>query len=141
METPVWVPRLVVDSIHFEQLNEHGGNHGVRDQGALESALARPQHKHAYETDADLADLAAAYAFGIARSHPFVDGNKRTAFVVAAIFLGLNGYEIETTDEDVEETIIRLADGKLSEKKLAEWIRKRMRATTSDEKSNEPTGD
>jgi death-on-curing protein len=141
VETPVWVPRLVVDSIHFEQLNEHGGSHGVRDERALESALARPQHKHAYEADADLAYLAAAYAFGIARSHPFVDGNKRTAFVVAAIFLGLNGYEIEATDEDVEQTVMRLADGKLSEKKLAEWIRKRMKATPSGEKSNDLTGD
>lgn len=123
MREPVWVPRLVVDSIHFEQLNEHGGRHGIRDEDALESALARPQHKHAYEGDADLADLAAAYAFGISRSHPFVDGNKRTAFLVAAIFLGLNGYEIDTTDEDVEETVMRLADNKLSERKLAEWIR------------------
>lgn len=123
MREPVWVPRLVVDSIHFEQLNEHGGRHGIRDEDALEPALARPQHKHAYEGDADLADLAAAYAFGISRSHPFVDGNKRTAFLVAAIFLGLNGYEIDTTDEDVEETVMRLADNKLSERKLAEWIR------------------
>jgi death on curing protein len=124
---PVWVPRLVVDSIHFEQLNEHGGSHGIRDQGALESALARPQQKHAYDEDTDFADLAAAYAFGIARSHPFVDGNKRTAFVIAEIFLGLNGYEIETTDEDVAETFMRLADGKLTEKKLAEWIRVHMK--------------
>lgn len=89
----------------------------------MESALARPQHKHAYEENADLADLAAAYAFGISKSHPFVDGNKRTAFLVAAIFLGLNGYEIDTTDDDVEDTVMRLAHGKLSEKKLAEWIR------------------
>ena len=95
----------------------------MRDEDALESALARPQHKHAYEEDADLADLAAAYAFGISRSHPFVDGNKRTAFLVAAIFLGLNGYEIDTTNEDVEETVTRLADNKLSERRLAEWIR------------------
>jgi death on curing protein len=124
---PVWVPRLVVESIHFEQLNEHGGSHGIRDQRALESALARPQQKHAYDEDTDFADLAAAYAFGIARSHPFVDGNKRTAFVIAEIFLGLNGYEIETTDEDVAETFMRLADGKLTEKKLAEWIRVHMK--------------
>jgi len=138
---PVLVPSLVMESIHFEQLNEHGGSHGVRDQSALESALARAHHKHSYEEDADLADLAAAYAFGIARSHPFVDGNKRTAFVVADIFLGLNGYEIETTDEDVERTFIRLANGKVSEKKLAEWIREHMRETPPDGQANEPAGD
>jgi len=137
----VWVPRLVVDSVHFEQLNEHGGSQGVRDQSALESALARPQHRHVYKENADLADLAAAYAFGIARSHPFVDGNKRTAFVVAEIFLGLNGHEIETTDEDVVDTFMRLADGNLSEKRLAEWIREHMKAVPPDEQVSDLAGD
>lgn len=127
----------MVESVHFEQLNEHGGSHGVRDQGALKSALARPQHKHAHEETADFADLAAAYAFGIARSHPFVDGNKRTAFLVAEIFLGLNGYEIEATDEDVEQMFMRLADGKLSEKKLAEWIREHMKESPPGEQAGD----
>ena len=141
MDEPVWVPRLVVESAHFEQLNEHGGSHGVRDQAALESALARPQHKHAYEENADFADLAAAYGFGIARSHRFVDGNKRTEFVVAQIFLGLTGYEIGATDEEVEETLIRLAGGKLSEKKLAEWIREHMKEAPPYEQTGDLAGD
>ena len=126
METPLWIPRFIVDSIHFEQLKEHGGSYGVRDEGALDSALARPQHKHAYEEEADLADFAAAYAFGIVRSHPFVDGNKRTGFMIAYTFVGLNGYEIDASQDEVEQTIVRLADGTLSERKLAEWIREHM---------------
>ena len=141
MQTPVWVPQLVVESVHFEQLNEHGGQHGTRDRGALESALARPMNKQLYDQTADLADLAAAYAFGIGRSHPFVDGNKRTAYVVAQIFLGLNGSEIETTDEDVEATFMRLADGKFSEKNLAKWIREHMKKAPPDEQASDLAGD
>jgi len=132
VDTPRWVPRLAVDAIHFEQLNEHGGSFGIRDQRALESALARPQHKHAYKEDADLADLAAAYGFGIVRSHPFVDGNKRTGFAVTQVFLGLNGYDLETSDDDAADTFVHLADGKLSERKFAEWIRKHMRRAPPD---------
>jgi death-on-curing protein len=131
VDAPVWVPRLVVGSIHFEQLNEHGGKHGLRDEGALESALARPQNKHAYEEDADLAYLAAAYACGIARSQGYVDGNKRTAFVVAQIFLGLNGYAFDATEDDVVDTMVRVADGKRSERTLADWIREHMREAPS----------
>jgi death-on-curing protein len=124
---PVWVPRAWVDAAHYSQLDEHGGSHGIRDENALESALARPRNRYAYEPEADLADFAAAYAYGIATSHPFVDGNKRTAFVVAASFLSVNGYDVERTDAEVVEAMYAVADGGMSEADLAEWFRVAMR--------------
>ena len=111
--------------IHDLQLAEHGGADGVRDQGLLESALARPKHRLAYAaSDASLTQMAAAYAFGIASNHPFVDGNKRTALVTALTFLELNGIEISASQEDTYLTFWRLAQGKLSEKALAAWLNK-----------------
>lgn len=121
-----WVPRVVVDAVHSDQLREHGGVPGVRDENALEAALARPQNKHAYEIDSDLATLAAAYAFGIAKSHPFNDGNKRTAFLCAVIFLGLNGKDLDATEAEVVQAITALAAGSLSEVALAKWMRERL---------------
>ena len=109
--------------MHFAQLDEHGGLHGTRDINALESALARPRQKHAYARDADLADLAAAYAFGLARGHAYADGNKRIAFIVAEVFLELNGFDVERTDAEVVETMVRVAEGKLTEEALARWFR------------------
>ncbi|MBX9811051.1 MAG: type II toxin-antitoxin system death-on-curing family toxin, partial [Burkholderiales bacterium] len=97
----VWLEKALVLAIHDRQLAEHGGSAGVRDEGLLESALARPQQSHAYGDPApDLADLAAALAYGLARNHPFVDGNKRTAHVAYRTFLALNGAELVATDED-----------------------------------------
>jgi death-on-curing protein len=122
---PRWVPRLVVEAIHVDQVREHGGLIGVRDENGLESALARAQQRWTYEPDADLARLAADYAFGISSNHPFRDGNKRVAFVTAVTFLGLNGLDFETTNEDVVRTMLSLASGELSEEQLAEWIRAR----------------
>jgi len=87
----------MLDAIHQAQLREHGGTSGVRDEGLLESALARPRHKFAYAKRADVATLAAAYAFGLAKNHGYVDGNKRVAFVAAYVFLGLNGYDLDAT--------------------------------------------
>jgi len=110
---------------HDEQLVEHGGPGGVRDQGLLDSAMARPQHRALYESP-DAATLAASYAFDIARNHPFVDGNKRTAFVAMEVFLVLNGIELEATDEDCVLAMLRLAAGQLDEAGLAEWIRDRL---------------
>lgn len=120
MAEPVWVDRIVVDAIHLEQLREHGGLHGVRDENVLESALARPRNKWAYEHDP--ATLAAAYAYGLATSHPFRDGNKRVAFLVMVTFLGLNGWDFEAPEPDVVTTILAVAD-RCSERDLADWIR------------------
>ncbi|MBA3918791.1 MAG: type II toxin-antitoxin system death-on-curing family toxin [Gemmatimonas sp.] len=126
MATPRWVPRLVLDSVHLDQLREHGGLPGTRDENALEAALARPQQKHHYEPDSDLATLAAAYAFGLARAHPFNDGNKRTAFLAAMILLGLNGKDLDATEAEVVQMVTALAAGSLSEASLAEWLRPRL---------------
>lgn len=114
---------MVVDAIHLDQLREHGGLSGVRDENVLESALARPQQKWHYEPAADLASLAAAYAYGLARNHPYRDGNKRIAFLALATFLLLNGLELKTTDADVVAHMLALAEGRLSEDELASWIR------------------
>jgi death-on-curing protein len=122
--SPTWLGRVVVDAIHADQVREHGGLPGVRDENALESALARPQQKHAYDPDIDVAGLAAACAFGLARNHPYRDGNKRVAFLALATFLGVNGKEFDASEEDVVATIVALAEGSLSEAQLARWIRK-----------------
>ena len=124
MHDPIWVPRVLVDAIHYAQLDEHGGSHGVRDVNALEATLARPQQKQNHAADVDVAHLAAAYAFGLATSHPYTDGNKRVAFVVAAVFLELNGFEVDRPDEEVVEVMKALAAGTLGEEALADWFRK-----------------
>lgn len=126
MKEPRWVPRVVVDSAHLDQLREHGGLPGVRDENGLEAALARAQQKWHYEPDADLASLAAAYAFGLAKAHAFNDGNKRTAFLTAVIFLGLNGKDLDATEPEVVQAMIALAAGSLSEGDLATWMRERL---------------
>ncbi len=127
MKPWTWIDRSVVLAIHGEQIAEHGGETGLRDAGLLESALARPINRAAYET-CDAADLAASCAYGIARNHPFVDGNKRTSLVVAELFLALNGYTVEASDADCLETVMALADGALSEPELAAWIREHMKS-------------
>lgn len=121
-----WLNSREVLAMHARQISEHGGADGVRDLGLLESALARPQNLHAYEPDADLASLAAAYAFGIAKNHPFVDGNKRTALVAMRIFIILNGGEFIATQEEKYLTVMALAAGDLTEDALAAWIRKHL---------------
>jgi death-on-curing protein len=123
---PAWLSRLVVDAIHADQVREHGGLPGVRDENVLESALARPQQKLAYEPGIDLAGLAAAYAFGLARNHPYRDGNKRIAFLALVTFLGINGRDFDATEEDVVTTMLALAAGRLTEEQLASWIRGRL---------------
>jgi death-on-curing protein len=124
---PRWVSRLVVDAIQTDMLLTHGGMPGLRDENALESALARPRQRLAYEPDTDLPTLAAAYGFGLVRNHPYNDGNKRVGFVVMATFLGLNGYEFIANESDVVTTIVALASGSLDEEALADWIRTRIR--------------
>ena len=122
---PRWLSRLVVDSIHADQLKQHGGLPGIRDENALELALARPQQRWSYHASQDLAALAAAYAFGIARNHPYRDGNRRISFLALVTFLGINGLAFDATDEDVVTTMVALADGRIAEDALAEWVRQR----------------
>jgi death-on-curing protein len=119
----IWVVDSVVLAVHESQLSEHGGAAGVRDEGLLASALARPRNLEAYGEDVDAAALAASYAFGIARNHPFFDGNKRTAFVVMELFLNLNGWYLEASDAVCISMMQTLAAGSLSEEMLAKWLR------------------
>lgn len=120
---PRWLSRVVVDAIHNDQLREHGGLPGIRDENALESALARPQQKWHYADRTDVPMLAAAYAFGLVRNHPYRDGNKRIGLLALITFLGLNGHDLAATDADVVAEILALADGRVSEQALADWIR------------------
>ena len=122
MSEPEWLDLEIVLDIHAEQLALFGGGDGLRDGGLLESALARPQNKCAYGEDS-LAALAAAYAFGIARNHPFIDGNKRTAFGSLVVFLGLNGIDFDVPQESATAMILALAGGEISEEGLTHWIR------------------
>jgi death on curing protein len=123
---PVWIPRVLVDAIHYAQLDEHGGSYGLRDANALEAALARPRQKLAYDPNVDLAALAGAYSFALARSHPYTDGNERVAFVAAEVFLELNGCDVDREDAEVVTAMIALAGSSLSEKSLARWFRDAM---------------
>ena len=123
MKEPYWIRRATVDAVHFEQLRQHGGRRGVRDENLLESALARPQQRWSYEPDVDLADLAAAYGFGIAKNHPFIDGNKRTAFVAMALFLDRNGRPLRASQAEATVTMLGIASGAISESDLAAWCR------------------
>ena len=123
MREPEWLSRAIVLGIHDEQLAEHGGGAGIRDDGLLDSALARPQNRFAYDSAADPATLAAAYAFGIAKNHPFIDGNKRTAYVAAELFLDLNGVTLTASDEDCVLAMLRLAAGEIDEEGFAGWLR------------------
>ena len=120
---PTWLDRPIVEALHSDQILEHGGSLGIRDEGLLESALTRPQQKWHYEPGTDLATLAAAYAFGIAKNHPFIDGNKRTALVAAYTFLAINDLELEAPEPEAVNAILGTADGSLSEQALASWIR------------------
>ncbi len=126
MKEPIWLRLEAILAAHDEQLVEHGGGGGIRDQGLLESALARPLNLYAYGEPA-LPKLAAAYAFGIAKNHPFVDGNKRTALVATEFFLGLNGVDLTATDLQCVETFLALAAGEITEEELAAWIDRNIR--------------
>jgi len=122
---PRWVPRIVIESVHLDQIREHGGLIGIRDENALESALARARQRWSYEPESSLPRLAASYAFGISSNHPFRDGNKRAAFLAAAIFLGLNGYDLVAPEDEVVKQMLALASGQLDEESLTEWIASR----------------
>lgn len=127
-QEPRWLTRLVVDAIHNDQLREHGGRPGVRDENVLESALARPQQKWHYDNATDLASLAAAYAFGFVKNHPYRDGNKRIGFLTLVTFLGINSVEFDAAEADIVVTIVSLADGTTSDEQLSQWIRQHVSA-------------
>jgi death-on-curing protein len=124
-----WLSEGALLAAQEEQLAEHGGRVGVRDIGLLRSALARPQNKAAYEADTDAAALAAAYAFGICRNHPFVDGNKRAALIAAETFLLDNETELTASDADTLSAVMRLADGGMTEEGFADWLRANLRSS------------
>jgi death-on-curing protein len=130
MNEPIWLDVEIVTDLHVEQLALFGGPDGIRDQGMLESALGRPLNKFAYG-ETDLAALAAAYAFGIARNHPFVDGNKRAAFGAMIVFLGLNGIDFLAPPESATAIILALAAGEVDEEGLTRWIRDNWPADTA----------
>ena len=120
--SPRWLSKAVVVALHEESLARFGGSAGIRDEGLLESALERPRNLYAYEGEEGVARLAAAYGFGIARNHPFVDGNKRAALLAVAVFCSLNGLRLSPSQVDEVRTITALAAGELTEQQLAEWI-------------------
>jgi len=123
MDDPIWISKELALAIHSRQLAEHGGADGVRDPGLLESALARPRNRFAYEDPTpSIVELAASYAFGIARNHALIDGNKRTAAVVCETFLNLNGQTLEATDLEMYPVFVALAAGSLTEAELAAWL-------------------
>lgn len=122
MTEPAWLTIEILEAIHEAQLVEHGGPAGVRDRGMLESAIGRAQNKWAYE-GADLASLADAYGFGVARNHPFVDGNKRTALMAIFVFLGLNDVDFDVPEAEFAAVILGLAAGEIGEEGLTRWIR------------------
>lgn len=117
-----WISRKALELLHAESLAEHGGGEGLRDEGLLESALARPQNLIAY-SDPDWAELAASYGVGIAKNHPFVDGNKRAALLATGLFLHLNGYRLQATQTDTTTTMLGVAAGDVSEEAFAQWLR------------------
>ena len=121
MTSPIWVREAVVIAIHHRQLAEHGGSDGIRDKGLLESALFRPQNQYNYGNPT-IFELSVAYGYGLTNNHPFIDGNKRTAYVVMRTFLELNGYSIQASPKKKYEVWIRLANGQLDESDLATWI-------------------
>lgn len=121
-DEPQWVGRESVDDLHQRQLLRFGGAPGLRDEGLLESALAKPRHQFAYG-ESDLCRLAASYVFGLAKNHPFVDGNKRAAFVTGLLFLNKNGLRFVASQADATATMLAVASGTMSEDALASWLR------------------
>ncbi|MEI2693081.1 MAG: type II toxin-antitoxin system death-on-curing family toxin [Anaerolineae bacterium] len=128
MSEPIWLKRVWVDAIHFQQLQRFGGLYGVRGEGAIESALARPRNLAAYDGVADIAALAAAYGYGLTRGHGYVDGNKRVGLVALAIFLDLNGLSLEAPEPEVVQVMLAVASGDLSETDFIRWMQGHIQA-------------
>lgn len=131
---PRWLGRLAVDEAHFRQIREHGGTHGLRDENVLESALARPQQRFHYDQEASFADLAAAYGFGLAKNHPYADGNKRIALVVMVAFLDRNGVELMATNRDAFSVITAVAAGEMTEGELSAWVQDHVEQRSSEDR-------
>jgi len=127
MDEPVWMSRKVVDAIQRELIAEHGGLHGIRDEGLVDSALSKPRNRWAYEPDADLADLAASYGFGLARNHAYLDGNKRIALAAMHVFTRRNRFAIAVSEVEEVAVMLQLAEGSLAEVELAAWVREHLR--------------
>jgi death on curing protein len=132
VDEPVWLDRILLEVVHTDQILEHGGSLGIRDEGLLESALARPIHEWSHDSDTDLAALAAACGFGIAKNHPFIDGNKRAALMAIYTFLAINDVELEAPEPEAVSIVLSVADGSAGEDELATWIRSRLIPWTSD---------
>jgi death on curing protein len=128
MNEPEWVRRDVLELLHSQTIAEHGGADGLRDEGLLESALARPQNLYHYENVSDVARLAACYGFGLAKNHAFVDGNKRIAFIAAGVFLRLNGHRLTADQAQATLVMLSVASGSFGEDELADWLRKNIAA-------------
>ena len=126
MIEPRWLALVHILALHSDQIQGHGGSLGLRARGLLESTLDRPRNRLRYEPDSDLPALAAAYGFGLANNHPFIDGNKRVAFQSMYPFLGLNGFRIEAPEEEVVDVVLSLASGDVDESGLADWLRQHM---------------
>ena len=123
MDEPKWIGRTLLDAMHADQLRQHGGLPGIRDEGLIESALSRPRHKWTYGEAEDLADLAAAYGFGLGKNHGYYDGNKRIAFVAMYTFLGVNGLRLKAPEPEAVRVMLDVASGALLENDLAAWVR------------------
>jgi len=124
MKQPYWISRKALLYLHSASLATFGGSTGIRDEGLLDSALARPENRFLYAQEPDLPELAASYGFGIAKNHPFIDGNKRAAFHAVGLFLSINGFELVADQVDAIQTVMSLAAGGLTEEQFAAWIRK-----------------
>ncbi len=122
MKEPVWLTRNIIGAVHADQIIEHGGEFGIRDEGLLEATLALPVHRRNYDSSYDLPRLAAAYGYGFLKNNVFLDGNRRVAFLAMYVFLGLNGYEIDTLETDAVYMIKDVDTGSISEQDIAEWL-------------------
>jgi len=129
MKQPHWISRRALRYLHSASLTTFGGSTGIRDEGLLDSALARSENKFLYAPEPDLSELAASYGFEIAKNHPFLDGNKRAAFHSVGLFLSINGYELVADQLDAIQTMLSLAAGELSEEEFAVWIRSHTKST------------
>lgn len=120
---PKWLNRKIAEAIHLDQIKQHGGSLGIRDIGLLESALDRPKNQWHSKPESTIFELTASLGIGVAKNHPFMDGNKRTSFLLMYVFLATNGYLIDTSEEEVVTTMLKVADGSLKEEKLASWLK------------------
>ena len=121
---PKWLNKKIAEAIHLDQIKQHGGSLGIRDEGLLESALDRPKNTWHYNPKSTIFELASSLGLGIAKNHPFIDGNKRTSFLLMYVFLAANGFKIETSENDVVQVMLKVADGSMKETELAIWLEK-----------------